>query len=147
MDDEFAHGLSKKNRNYIVTIVFAALLMFGPVEPYGMAVRFAYLVAIPTVLWLVLRYAADKLDMDPEDNDRLYCGMTASISGMLMVAAYQAATARHHGECTQTVKDGQGGYECVGDIVTVIGPDYGMAFMWIMLACVAFWVAITRKSN
>ena len=36
-----------------------------------------------------------------------------------MVAAYQSATATRHGECTQTVRDGQGGYECVGDIVTV----------------------------
>lgn len=147
MDEDFDYGLSKKNRNYIVGIVFVALLVFGPVQPYGLVIRFAYLAAIPAVLWLALRYGGEKLDLSPDDNDRLNRGITATIAGMLTVAAYQTATAKYHGECSQTVRDGQGGYECVGDIVTVMGPDYGMAFMWIAFAAVAFWAATTRKSN
>ena len=147
MDDDFAYGLSEKNRNYIVSIVFVALLVFGPVQPYGMVIRTAYQAAIPAILWLALRYVGGKLDMDPFDNDRLNRGITAAIAGMLMVAAYQSATATHHGECTQTVRDGQGGYECVGDIVTVKGPDRGAALMWIVFAGVAFRVATSRKSN
>ena len=147
MDEDFAYGLSEKNRNYIVGIVFVALLLLGPVQPYGLVIRFAYLAAIPAVLWLVLRYWGEKLDLSPEDNDRLNRGITAAIAGMLTVAAYQAATAKYHGECSQTVRDGQGGYECVGDTVAVMGPDYGMAFMLITFAAVAFWAATTRKSN
>lgn len=147
MDDDFVYGLNEKNRNYIVTIVFVALLLFGPVQPYGLAIRFAYLAAVPAVLWLALRYGGEKLDLSPDDNDRLNRGITAAIAGTLAVAAYQAATAKYHGECTQAVRDGQGGYECVGDTVTVMGPDYGMAFMWIALAAVAFWAATARKSN
>lgn len=138
-------GLSENNRNYIVGIVFVLLLVFGPVQPYGLAIRFAYLAAIPAVLWLALRYGGRKLDLRPDGNDRLSRAITAAIAGILTVAAYQAATAKFHGECTQTVRDGQGGYECVGNIVTVIGPDYGAAFMWIVLAAVLFWVAATRK--
>ena len=147
MDDDFACGLSEKNRNYIVGIVFVALLVFGPIQPYGMVSRTAYLAAIPAILWLALHFVGGKLDMDPFDNDRLGRGITAAIAGMLMVAAYQSATATHHGECTQTVRDGQGGYECVGDIVTVKGPDRGTALMLIVFAGVAFWVAISRESN
>lgn len=147
MDGEHVYGLSDKNRNYIVGVVFLALLIFGPVQPYGMAIRLGYLAAIPAVLWFALPYVGDMLDMDGQANDRLNRGITAAIAGMLTVAAYQAATAKFHGECTQTVRDGQGGQECVGDIVTVAGPDYAMAFMWIGLAGFAFWAATTRKSN
>lgn len=147
MEEDFAYGLSEKNRNYIVGIVFVALLVFGPVQPYGMVIRVAYLAVIPAILWLALRYVGGKLDMDPFDNDRLNRAITAAIAGMLIVAAYQSATATHHGECTQTVRDGQGGYECVGDIVTTKGPDRGTAIMWMVFAGVAFWVATSRKSN
>ncbi|WP_414900772.1 hypothetical protein ACMT1E_13075 [Sphingomonas flavalba] len=98
-------------------------------------------------LWLALRYGGEKLDLSSDDNERLNRGITAAIAGMLTVVAYQAATAKYHGECTQAVRDGQGGYECVGDIVTVMGPDYVMAFMWIALAAVAFWAGTTRKSD
>lgn len=147
MEDDFAYGLSETNRNYIVGIVFGALLVFGPVQPYGMVIRLAYLASIPAVLWLALRCVSGKLDMDPFDNDRLNRGITAAIAGMLIVAAYQSATATHHGECTQTVSDGEGGYECVGAIVTVKGPDKGSAMMLIMFAGVAFWIATSRKSN
>jgi len=147
MDDDFAYGLSEKNRNYIVGIVFVALLVFGPVQPYGMVIRVAYLAAIPAIFWLALRYVGGKLNMDPFDNDRLNRGITAAIAGMLIVTAYQSATATHHGECTQTVRDGQGEYDCVGDIVKSKGPDRGIAIMWIVFAGVAFWVATSRKSN
>jgi hypothetical protein len=147
MDEDFAYGLSVKNRNYIVGIVFVALLVFGPVQPYGMLIRVAYLAVVPTILWLALRYMGGKLDMDPSDNDRLNRGITAAIAGTLIVAAYQSATASDHGECTQTVRDGQGGYECVGDFVSAKGPARGAAIMWIVFAGVAFWVATSRKSN
>ena len=145
MSDEF--GLSDKNRSYIVGIVFLALLIFGPVQPYGMAIRLGYLAAIPAVLWFALPYVGDMLDMDGLANDRLNRGITAAIAGMLTVASFQAATAKFHGECTQTVRDGQGGYECVGDTVTVAGPDYTMAFIWIVLAVIAFCAATSRKSG
>ncbi|MDO7837619.1 hypothetical protein Q4610_21540 [Sphingobium sp. HBC34] len=147
MNDSFDYGLDEKNRIYIVTIVFVALLVFGPAQPYGLVIRFAYLAAIPALLWLALRHGGEKLNLSPNDNDLLNRGITAAIAGMLTVAAYQAATAKYHGECTQTVRDGQGGYECVGDTVTVIGPDYGMAFMWIVFAVAAFWAATTRRSS
>jgi len=147
MNDGFDYGLDEKNRIYIVTIVFVALLVFGPAQPYGLVIRFAYLAAIPALLWLALRHGGEKLNLSPNDNDLLNRGITAAIAGMLTVAAYQAATAKYHGECTQTVRDGQGGYECVGDTVTVIGPDYGMAFMWIVFAVAAFWAATTRRSS
>ncbi len=147
MNDNFDYGLNEKNRNYIVTIVFVALLVFGPVQPYGLVIRFAYLAAIPALLWVALRYGGERLDLSPDDNDRLNRGITAAIAGMLTVAAYQAATSKYHGQCTQTVRDGQGGYECVGDIVMVKGPDYVTAFMLIAIAAAAFWAATTRRSN
>ena len=140
-------GLSSTNRTYIVTLVFGVLLIFGPVEPYGFAIRSLYLVLIPAGVWFILRHLDARLDIDSRTNDRIWRALTASIAGMLVVASYQSFTAKQHLQCTQSVRDGQGGRECVGDFVTVRGPDKGQAFMWILLAGVAFWVAIAPQQE
>ena len=147
MDDEDYFGLSSGNINYIVALIFFALLTFGPVEPYGLVVRVLYLIAVPLVLWFALRFFGRLLNLEPRDNDHISRAITASISGMLIVAAYQRYTAKYHAVCTQSVRDGQGGSECVGDFVTALGPDKGTGFALVVFAGLAFWLAIARRPS
>lgn len=145
MDEDHTFGLSSANRTYIVTLVFGVLLIFGPVEPYGLTIRLLYLFLIPAGVWLIIGLLGTHLDVDSRINDHISRALSASIAGMLVVAAYQSFTAKQHLECTQYAGDGQGGRECVGDFVTTRGPDKGEAFMLILLAGVAFWVAIAPR--
>jgi hypothetical protein len=140
-DDSF--GLSSSNRNYIVGLVFFALLMLGPVQPYGMIVRTIYLIAIPVAVWLALRLIGRRLDIDTQSNDYINRGITASLAGMLVLAAFQLATVERHTECTRSAPDG----DCIGEFITKSGPDKGTALMLVLFAGFAFWSAITRRTS
>lgn len=147
MDDENAIELSSANRNYIVTLVFFGLLLFGPVEPYGMGVRTAYLVAVPIAFWLALPFVGRRLRFDTNTNDHINRALSASLAGALLVGAYLSLTAPYHSECTQYARDGDGGRECVGDTVIRSGPDKGEALMLVLFAGVAFWVSVARRTD
>jgi hypothetical protein len=142
MDEDDSSGFSNSNRNYIVGLVFFALLMLGPVQPYGMMVRTIYLIAIPVAVWFALRLIGKHLDIDTQNNDYINRAITASLAGMLVLAAYQAATAERHVGCTRSAPDG----DCIGEFITKSGPDKGTAFMLVLFAGVAFWGAITRRA-
>lgn len=143
MDEEDLSGLSPSNRNYIVGLVFFALLMLGPVQPYGMMVRTTYLILIPAAVWFALRLFGKHLDIDTQSNDYINRAITASLAGMLILAAYQAATAERHAVCTQSAPDG----DCIGDLITKSGPDNATAFMLVQFAGLAFWGAIMRRPS
>jgi len=146
MDEDHSFGFSSRNRNYVVLLVFVALLLFGPVEPYGLVIRLAYLAAIPTIIWFVLWYWGDEWDIDPLTNDRINRAITGSLTGVLLVGAYLTYTASTHSECTRSVLT-RDGSECVGDYVTVGGGDKGMALMMVVFAGFAFWAAVSRDSD
>jgi hypothetical protein len=146
MGEDHSFGLSSRNREYIVLLVFVALLLFGPVEPYGLVIRLAYLAVIPSILWFGLWYWGGRLDIDALTNERINRAITGSIAGVLLVGAYLTYTAGHHQECTQYARTSDG-RECVGDYVTVAGGDPGMALMLLLFAGIAFWIAISRESD
>ncbi len=64
MVDQNRFGLSSANRSFIVTIFIVGLLLFGPVQPYGIAIRIAYLIALPTALWFALPSLSWIFDID-----------------------------------------------------------------------------------
>jgi len=138
-------GLSRTNRNYVVGLVFFLLLLFGPVQPYGLVVRFAYLAVIPAMLWLALYFGGRHLDIDAIMNDHITRAITAGLAGALVVAAFVAFTADYHFDCAQVVPDGSG--DCVGEQVMKSGADYVRGFMATMLAVVAFWIAIAPSRD
>lgn len=133
-------GLSRENRNFLVGLVFALLLIFGPVEPYGMLVRIVYLITIPVLVYFFLKSFGKKWAIDESR------AVVACIAGALLVGAYLSLTANYHTKCDQYVqtRDGQ---ECVGDYVTVKGPDKSGAFMQLVFAGFAIWYAIKRKED
>ena len=54
--------------------------------------------------------------------------------------------AKYHTECDQYIqtRDGQ---ECVGDYITVKGPDKEGAFMGIMFAGLFMWYAVSKRKD
>src|SRR5258708_9820399 len=106
-------GLSTNNRELLVIIVFLCLLLWGPIEPYGILVRCVYLVVLPTALWFILGYFGDKWRGDEHANNRLSRGVGGIIAGVFFVGAFLSFTANYHTVCTQSVQTSDGS-ECVG---------------------------------
>jgi len=139
-------GLSRENRNFLVGLVFALLLIFGPVEPYGMIIRSIYLIIIPISVYFFLKYFGKKWTMDKISNDYLNRTIVACIAGALLVGAYLSMTANYHTECDQYVRTRDGG-ECVGDYITVKGSDKSAAFMQVIFAGFAIWYASAKRKE
>lgn len=146
MEDDGSSGFSSSNLSYIAGLTFVALLLLGPVEPYGMMTRILYLIAVPFAVWFALRFMGNHLDIDAQANDYVSRAITASLAGMLFLAAYQESTARQHMECSESVRDGDS-TECIGELVMKPGPDKGNAFILILFAGLAFGVAISRRPS
>jgi len=138
-------GLSDNNIKLIVGLIFVCLLLFGSME-LGLIFRIAYLIIIPIVAWLVLRYLGKRWDLGILENDRLNRAIFACIAGVLLVGAYLSYNSKYHTECTQTVqtRDGQ---ECVGDYIAVKGSDKSGALIQIMLSGGALWWAVSKKRD
>ncbi len=139
-------GLNENNRNLIVVFVFIVLLLFGPIESYGLFVRIMYLILVPVFLWLILRFWGGKLPLDKQLNNYLNRGIYALIAGMLIVSAYISFITKNHTVCDQLVqtRDGQ---ECVGDYVLVNGPDVVGVVMQIIFAGILFWLAVSKRKD
>lgn len=126
-------------------IVFGLLLLFAPVQPYGMVVRIAYLVLVPFAVWLGLTWAVSHWQIEVEFTDRLVPVLWGAFGGAMLVGAYLSATSTYHSECTEEIMT-RDGKECVGDYVPVDGPDYGMALFELMMAGCAFWLGSSKRT-
>lgn len=140
-------GLSKGNINFIVILIVVLLLLFGPIEPYGIIIRIAYLVIIPTIVWWGLKHFGSSWEMDKISNDRLNRTLAAIVAGMLLVSAYSSYTSKYHTECDQYEGNQRDGYECVGDYLTVKGSDKSGMFMKLIFAGFAIWFAVAKRSE
>lgn len=138
--------MSDRNRSYIATLTFVALLMLGPVQPYGLVIRFAYLIAAPMAVWFGLKWSSQRWHVDAGLDERINRALTASLSGVFFVLAYHEITLTHHMECNNWIptRDGQ---ECVGDDVVVRGADIASAAISLFLCCLAFWCAISERGK
>lgn len=137
-------GLNNENRKFIVILVIGILLIFGPIEPYGLVVRSVYLIIIPTLTWLVLKHWGSNWKMDRQSNDRLNRALLGGIAGALLVGAYLSYTSAYHTECDQYAGRGDN-RECVGDYITVKGPDMTKALIQLAFAGIAVWYAVSKR--
>lgn len=145
-DDKKNLGLSEGNRQLIVVVFFLFLLIWGPIEPYGMVVRTAYLVLLPILLWYGLKYFGGRWKGDQEANTRLTRAIAGIIAGVFFVGAYLAFTATYHTECTKSIQT-RDGSECVGDYVAVQGNDLYQTFMFGAFGLVASWYAVAKHKD
>lgn len=139
-------GLSSGNRNLLVAIFFIALLLYGPIDPYGIIIRIAYLIILPTLLWFSLRCFGNMWKTDKSSNSLLTRGVIAMLAGAFFVSAYLSFTRSYHSECTQSVQT-RDGNECVGDYVSVPGSDKVGGVMLVAFGIAAAWYAISKQSN
>jgi len=140
-------GLSNKNRNLIIILIIIFLLIFGPVEPYGIIFRLAYLIIIPLLFWLALKYWGRNLwKMGALENDHLNRAIFATVAGILLVGAYSSFTEKNHLECDQQIGIGDR-IECVGDYIRVDGPNKIAGLIQIVFAGVIFYFAIIKESK
>lgn len=145
MDENKAEkGLSNGNISYITGIVFAVLLLYGPFLFDSLLFRLGYLILVPLALWYGLRFFGKKWDLDKIDNDRISRAISGLLAGVLVVLAVLSLNQRYHSECTQEVQT-RDGSECVGDYVTVKGPDKGGAFIELLFAGFAIWHAVAKR--
>ena len=139
-------GLSNKNRTFILVIIVAFLLLFGPVGPYGMFIRFFYLITIPTLIWIILGHYGKNWKINKLTNDKLTSTLCGVVAGVFLAMSYTSFTASHHSECTEVMqtRDGQ---ECVGDYIAVKGPDKAGAIIELIFASVALYFAVHKESE
>ncbi|MBU6500362.1 MAG: hypothetical protein KGJ89_00840 [Patescibacteria group bacterium] len=137
-------GLSSANRNLIVALVAFALLIWGPIDPYGIIVRLAYLIIIPPLVWFILLKWGRSLRMDFSANDYFNRAVVGVLAGILLASAFMSYTSKYHYECTQ-YEQTYDGRDCVGDYTVTKGPDYAGMFIEVVLAGVAFWYASSKR--
>lgn len=136
-------GLNDTNRNLLVAICFIVLLIWGPIEQFGLFVRIAYVILIPLVMWIGLSYFGKSWNVDRNYNERITRGISGIIAGVLFAMAFASLTSTYHTECTNYIKT-HDGRECVGDYVSVPGRDYGSALTQTFIAGIATWYSISK---
>ncbi|MFA6304819.1 MAG: hypothetical protein WCV73_02835 [Patescibacteria group bacterium] len=144
--DKVEKGLNFNNRRLIVIIFVFILLFWGPIEPFGLVIRIAYVILLPILLWYFLKHFGQNWDGGKLANDRLTRGIIGIIAGVLFVGAYFYATSKYHTECTQEIQT-RDGIECVGDYVPVKGPDHVNAIFLVALGITATWYSIFRRNE
>jgi hypothetical protein len=135
-------GTATTGPGYLVILGFVILVLWGPVDhnwPFWLAIRTSYLVLIPCVLALLLKYLWRRWQPDFEAEDRLKRTVAGAVGGALFVGAVAATQATEHFECTQTART-RDGYECVGDYVPVPGPDWQQAVFLVAIGTFAIWM-------
>lgn len=137
-------GISAGNKQLIIGLFVAALFLWGPIEPYGMFLRAAYLIILPLLLWFLLRYFGDKSSLDQLANERITRGIAGVIAGLLFVEAGITFTSKFHTECDQEVR-ARDGTECVGDYVAVEGPDKAEGVFLLIAGGIAFHYSVKKN--
>lgn len=145
-DTNKINGLAQSNINLIVTIFTICLLLWGPVEPFGMFVRTAYLVLFPILLYFGLGHFGKKWDIDKAANERLNRAIAGVIAGLFFAQAGLYFTAKQHTECDQRVPT-RDGTECVGDFITVDGADKAGGFIALVFGGLATWYAVAEHKK
>ena len=139
-------GLNQYNRRFITGLVFILLLLFGPRSQHSVYLFYVYLLAVPIIVWLLLRYWGAMWKITYHDNDRIFRVLVGTIAGGLLVGSYLSFTATKHLECTQ-YSNSRDDAECVGDYVVAKGPDKSGGMIEIMFAGFAFWLALSKRDS
>lgn len=120
--------------------------MLGPVEPHGLVFRIAYLIIVPIAVWFALKWSSQRWPFDAELDERINRALTASLSGIFFVLAYDRLNMTNHLECNQWIQT-RDGRECVGDDIMVKGADIAGGAILLLLGCLAYWGAIVENDK
>lgn len=139
-------GLSESNSSLIAGTFFVVMLLYGGDMFSSVLLRIFSIILIPIALWWGLFYWGKKFNMGVVANDRLSRVIWGLIGGALIVLAIFTSKEKYHTECTNAVQS-RDDIECIGDYITVKGPDQGVVVMELAFACIALYMAFSKKSE
>lgn len=137
------------SRNYLIAILVAVLLIWGPIErswPAWFAIRLGYLIAIPVTAWFFLGWIWRIWQPDAVTENRFERALSGTTAGLFVVFAIITAMAKTHLGNTQSVQT-RDGVEAVGDDVVLPGPNWGYVFMLLAIAGFAFWLSVAKRES
>lgn len=133
-------------RQYLVTAIFIALLMWGPIDHSmkgGLIIRLAYLIIIPLVIYFLLAWVWDKWEPSMKVEDILERTLSGLICGFLILMALFEARSKEHIGNTKWIQTREG-MEAVGDDIVLKGPDTGQIVMLIVFAILVFVFGVMK---
>lgn len=134
-------------RHFLVGLCTFVFFIWGPDPSYlGVPSWVIHLISTALVLivaWGALKYVWRKWMPDGADEARLASTVAGALAGALFFGAVLALQADSHEECTREIRT-RDGTECVGDYVTVSGPDLGAAFLLAFGGALALWYSFRK---
>lgn len=137
------------SRKYLVAVLVAALLIWGPLDhswPAWFAIRSGYLIAIPVAAWFFLGWIWKVWQPDAATETRFEHALGGATAGVFVVLAILEAMADSHIGNTMWVRT-RDGMEAVGDDIVLPGPDWGNVLMLLAVAGVAFWFSVAKRES
>lgn len=136
-------------RNYITGTIFIIILIWGPIDHSWnnwLLIRTSYLILIPLVVWLLLRWIWNHWQPTDKLETILNRILSATISVGLLILAILEATSTTHIDNTQTIRT-RDGYEDVGDYIELPGPDYRNVFVIVIIAILFLWFGVLKYNS
>lgn len=85
MSKEVKRGLNADSIRYLIGFEVGLLVLFGPIQPYGIVIRLLYLILIPTITYFILKYIGKNWDAGELENDRLQRSIIGVGGGLLLL--------------------------------------------------------------
>ena len=136
-------------RKYLVGVMVFALLVWGPIDyswPSWLAIRIAYLIAIPLAIWFLLAWIWRVWQPDAASENRLKRVLAGATAGALLVLAIFEAMADTHVDNTKWVRT-YDGMEAVGDWIILPGPDWVTVVILLAASGFSFWISISKTES
>jgi hypothetical protein len=136
-------------RKYLVGALVFALIVWGPIDyswPSWLAIRIAYLIAIPLATWFLLVWIWRVWQPDAATENRLKRVLAGATAGALLVLAIFEAMADTHVGNTNWVRT-YDGMEAVGDWIILQGPDWVTVVILLVASGFSFWISILKTES
>lgn len=137
------------SRKYIVGVLVAVLLIWGPLDhswPAWFAIRMGYLIVIPVAAWFFVGWIWRIWQPDVATENRFERALGGATAGVFVVLAILAAMAETHIGNTEWIQT-RDGIEAVGDDIVLPGPDRGNVMMLLAFAGFAFWFSVAKRES
>jgi hypothetical protein len=133
-------------RQYLVTAIFIALLIWGPIEHSlkgWLIIRCGYLILIPLLIYLLLSWIWNRWKPNRKVEDVLERTLSGIICVSLLLIVLFEATAKEHIGNTKWIQTREG-IEAVGDEIVLEGPDKGIIAMLVLISVIIFLLGVLK---
>ena len=135
--------------NYLTKIIFLSLLFFGPLDyswPAWFAVRIAYLILIPILFRLLLKWTWGYFKPSLKFENSLHLLLSGIIVIVFLFIAYQEVSSTSHigSLYSRLTRDG---HETFGPDILITGPNRLNVFFSILIALLVLWFGIIKRIN